>query len=304
MTGAGRTLIGVDAGATHTTAAVADANGTVLVRAEGGPGAVRPGGAAAAAERIRATCADAMGKAFREVRGDVLVVGAAGAGREEERLALEAALEALRIAPRVHVTTDGAIALQSAFGDTAGIVLIAGTGSIAWARLPGGEMARVGGLGAVLGDPGSGYDLGRAALRAVGLALEGRGPRSALADTLLRRLHVRDLDELVRWAAAADVPTVAALAADVLAAAAGADGVANAIADAGADELARHVGALAGRFGRDAPLQVALGGGLLARSEEYRKRVAARVLADVPAAEIRPEAVDAVLGAIHLARTL
>src|SRR4030042_1026984 len=108
-----------------------------------------------------------MGKACREVRGDVLVVGAAGAGREEERLALEAALEALRIAPRVHVTTDGAIALQSAFGDTAGIVLIAGTGSIAWARLPGGETARVGGLGAVLGDPGSGYDLGRAALRAV-----------------------------------------------------------------------------------------------------------------------------------------
>ena len=304
MSQTARVLIGVDAGATHTTAAVADANGTVLVRAEGGPGAVRPGGAAAAAERIRATCADAMGKAFREVRGDVLVVGAAGAGRQEERLALEAALEALRIAPRVHVTTDGAIALQSAFGDAAGIVLIAGTGSIAWARLPGGEMARVGGLGPILGDPGSGYDLGRAALRAMGPALEGRGPHSALADTLLHRLHLGGLDELVRWAATADVPTVAAVAADVLAAAADADGIANSIADAGADELARHVGALAERFGPDAPVQVALGGGLLARSEEYRKRVAARVLADIPAAEIRPEAVDAVLGAIHLARTL
>jgi N-acetylglucosamine kinase len=165
-------------------------------------------------------------------------------------------------------------------------------------------MARVGGLGAVLGDPGSGYDLGRAALRAVGPAVEGRGSRSALADTLLHRLHLGGLDELVRWAATADVPTVAALAADVLAAAADGDGVANSIADAGADELARHVGALAERFGRDAPVQVALGGGLLTRSEEYRRRVVARIVAEVPAADVKTAPVDAVLGAVQMARRL
>ncbi|MBI4543389.1 MAG: hypothetical protein HY705_10185 [Gemmatimonadetes bacterium] len=297
-----KTLIGVDAGASHTTAAVADEHGTVLVRAEGGPGAVRPGAAAAAALRIVETCRDALRKAEREVRGDVLVVGAAGVGREEEWLALRASLEETGLAPRVIVTTDGAIALQSAFGDRAGIVVIAGTGSVAWARVPGGETVRVGGLGAVLGDQGSGYDLGRQALRAVGLAVEGRGRRTQLVDRVMQRLRIAALPELVRWAAAADVAMVASVAPEVLEAAAEGDAVASALVDGGADELARHVRALAERFPRGAALPVALGGGLLSRRDDYRKRVVARIVAEVAAADVLAQPVDPVLGAVQLAR--
>ncbi len=299
-----KVLIGVDAGASHTTAAVANEHGTVLVRSDGDPGAMRPGQAAAVAGRILETCREALRKAEREVRGDVLVVGAAGVGREEERLALQAALEETGLAPRVAVTVDGAIALQAAFGDAAGIVLIAGTGSIAWARLPGGGTTCVGGLGAVMGDQGSGYDLARQALRAAGLAVEGRGRRTALAGRILQKLRLASLPELVRWAAASDIPSVASLAPEVLAAADEGDAVAGALVDAGADELASHVRALAERFPRDAEIGVALGGSLLARSAGYRKRVIARIVADVPAAKIRPETVDPVLGAIQLARAL
>jgi len=299
-----RVLIGVDAGASHTTAAVADANGTVLVRAEGAPGAVRPGDADGAAARIVDTCREALVKAEQPVRGDVLVVGAAGTGREAERRALQEALEGTRLFGRVHVVHDGVIALQSAFGDGNGVVLLAGTGSIAWGRLPGGETLRVGGLGAVLGDQGSGYDLGRGALRAAGLALDQLGPRTALAGRLLRRLHCAGLDDLVAWTAAASIPTVAALAADVVAVAVEGDAVAAALVDAGADALARHVAAVAARYPRSAAVSVALGGGLLARSEEYRRRVVARILAEVPRADVRPAPVDAVLGAVHLARSL
>lgn len=304
MSTSARTLIGVDAGASHTTAAVADAHGTVLVRAEGAPGAVRAGDADGAAARIVDTCREALLKAERAVRGDVLVVGAAGAGRETERLALEAALEATQAFGRVHVTTDGAIALHAAFGDGHGIVLMAGTGSIAWARLPDGGTARAGGLGPALGDPGSGYDLGRAALRSTALALDGMAPRTRLAEALLRRLHLTGLEDLVRWAGAASVPTVAALAADVLELTAEGDEAAGAIAAAGADALARHVTALARRYPRGAAVPVALGGGLLSRTEEYRRRVVVRIVAETAAAEIRSEPVDAVLGAIHLARSL
>jgi N-acetylglucosamine kinase-like BadF-type ATPase len=299
-----RILIGVDAGASHSTAAVANEHGTVLVRSDGAPGAMRPGAAAAAAARILDTCRDALRKAEREIRGDVLVVGAAGVGREEERLALQAALEDAGLAPRVAVTVDGAIALQSAFGDAAGIVLIAGTGSIAWARLPGGDTTRIGGLGAVVGDHGSGYDLARLALRAVGLAVEGRGRRTTLSARVFARLRLPGLAELVRWAATADIPSVAGLAPEVLAAAEEGDAVAGALVDAGADDLATHVRTLAERFPRGTSVGVALGGSLLARSDDYRKRVVARIVADVPAATIRPEPVDPVLGAIQLARAL
>lgn len=297
-------LLGVDAGGSHTTAAVADANGTVLVRSVGEPGAMRPGGARPAAAAIVATCHDALSKAERAGRGDVLVVGAAGVGREEERLALQAELERTGLAPRVVVTTDGAITLQAAFGDGAGIVLIAGTGSVAWARLTDGTVTRVGGLGAVLGDQGSGHDLGRQALRAVGLALEARGRRTQLADRLLQRLRLGSLAELVRWSAAADVTAIAALAPEVLEAAAAGDAVAGALVDAGADDLARHVRALAERFPRGAQTRVALGGGLLAHSEDYRKRVIARIVAEVMEADVVPSPVDPVLGAVQLARAL
>lgn len=299
-----RILIGVDAGASHSTAAVANEHGTVLVRADGAPGAMRPGEAAAVSARILDTCREALRKAEREVRGDVLVVGAAGVGREEERLALQAALEDVGLAPRVAVTVDGAIALQSAFGDAAGIVLMAGTGSVAWARLPSGEATRVGGLGAVVGDQGSGYELARGALRAAGLAIEGRGRRTALSGRLLARLRLTGLGELVRWAATADTPSVAALAPEVLAAAEQGDAVASALVDAGADDLATHVRALADRFPHGAAVGVALGGSLLARNDAYRKRVVARIVADVPVATLRPEPVDPVLGAIQLARAL
>jgi len=299
-----RVLIGVDAGASHSTAAVANEHGTVLVRSDGAPGAMRPGEAAAVAARILDTCREALRKAEREVMGDVLVVGAAGVGREEERLALQAALEDSGLAPRVAVTVDGAIALQAAFGDAAGIALLAGTGSVAWARLPSGDTTRIGGLGAVVGDQGSGYDLARQALRAVGLSIEGRGRRTLLTARILARLRLSGLSDLVRWATVADVPSVAGLAPDVLAAAEEGDAVAGALVDAGADDLATHVRALAERFPRGAGVGVALGGSLLARHEGYRKRVVARIVADVPSATIRPEPVDPVLGAIQLARAL
>jgi N-acetylglucosamine kinase-like BadF-type ATPase len=298
------TLLGVDAGASHTTAAVADEHGTVLVRQDGGPGAVRPGSAQAAAEAIVETCREALRKAFREERGDVLVAGAAGAGREEERLALEAALEGTGIAPRVLVTTDAAVALRAAFGEAPGIVVVAGTGSVAWARLPGGSTVRVGGLGAMLGDQGSGYDIGRQGLRAVGLSIEGRGAATALGELVLKRLHLPGLTELVRWSLAADVSAVAALAPVVLEAAAAGDATSGAVVDAAADELARHVRALATHFPDRARIRVALGGSLLTRSAEYRQRVVARIVAEVTAADIVTEPVDPVLGAVQLARSL
>jgi len=299
-----KVLIGVDAGASHSTAAVANEHGTVLVRADGAPGAMRPGEGAAVAARIVETCREALRKAEREIRGDVLIVGAAGVGREEERLALQAALEDTGLAPRVAVTVDGTIALQSAFGDAPGIVLLAGTGSVAWARLPGGDLTRIGGLGAVAGDQGSGYDLARQALRAVGLSVEGRGRRTTLSARVLARLRLSGLGELVRWATLADIPAIAGLAPEVLAAAEEGDAVAGALVDAGADDLATHVRALAERFPRGAEVGVALGGSLLARSDAYRRRVVARIIADVPSAAIRPDPVDPVLGAIQLARTL
>ncbi|HEX7025482.1 MAG TPA: BadF/BadG/BcrA/BcrD ATPase family protein, partial [Gemmatimonadales bacterium] len=170
--------IGVDAGGTKTAAAVADGD-RVLARSVGPPGAVRPGRALHAASRIAVVVRRALTDAGL-LQGDVLVVGAAGAGRDPERSELREMLRAERLAERTLVTGDLDVAFEAAFGAGSGIVLVSGTGSVAIARTPDGTLLRAGGLGWQIGDEGSGYAIGRAALAAVGRARDGRGAATGL----------------------------------------------------------------------------------------------------------------------------
>jgi hypothetical protein len=96
-------------------------------------------------------------------RLDALTVGSTRLGGEEGRAALAKALRPL--AARVRVLPDYAIAHLAAFGGGPGVVLVASTGSAAFARGAGGREARAGGYGPLLGDEGSGFWLGREAAR-------------------------------------------------------------------------------------------------------------------------------------------
>ncbi len=293
-------LIGIDAGGTHTTAAVADLEGRILARAEAGPGALRPGQAANAAAAIFSAARDALQRARVEPPARMMVVGASGISDHHEREALGAALEGCGLAARFTIVADAEIALEAAFGEKPGIVVIAGTGSVGWARLPDGSSVRAGGLGPVLGDRGSGYDLGREALRAIGAGME-LNLELPLTQAILKHLQIEDR-ELVRWSLGASVPAIAALAPVVLGAARSKDGVARTIALDGARALAALVLGLAQRFPRSTPLRVAWGGGLLASQPNYRSMMLACLREDLPRATVMQSAVDGVVGAIAMAK--
>ena len=291
-------LIGVDVGGTKTAAAVMR-DGSIIGRADGPGAAVRPGRALASA----ATIADTVRRALAAggvLQGDALVVGAAGAGRTAEARELQQALRGEGIARTVMVTTDSAIALEGALESGAGIVLAAGTGSIAIARDADGTTHRAGGYGWQMGDEGSGYAIGRAALGAVSRAADGRGAETALSAQLLEATRSSDFDELVRWTASAGPPEVAALAPCVLASAAGGDPTARAIVHYAAEELAGLVLHLRRRLGGAAPA-VALTGGLLA-DPAIREPLEARLRKD--GIEAASGTVDAVAGALKMAATL
>ncbi len=293
-------IAGADVGGTKTTVAVAAAaGGAVLARSVGAGAAVRPGRALASSATIAELVRRALADAGR-LTAEVLVVGAAGAGREPEREELHAALRTEAIARTIVVTTDVEIALVAAFGDSAGIVVSAGTGSIAVARDRAGRLHRLGGYGWQMGDEGSGYAIGRAALGAASRARDGRSPATALESRMLEAARCHDFDALVRWAAVATPGEVASLAPHVLDVAAAGDPVAQGIADYAARELSLLALLLAERLNDGEPTPVALTGGLLETMPTLRRAVLAK-LADQPSLRPLGDPVDAVLGAIVLA---
>lgn len=293
-----RILIGADVGGTKTAVAVSE-DDKILGRAEGPGGAVRPGRALVAATTIAEVVRRALAAAGR-LTGDVLVVGAAGAGREPERDELRKALRAENLAANVVVTTDIDIALTAAFSDGPGIVVSAGTGSVAVGRDQAGKRHRIGGYGWQMGDEGSGYAIGRAALGAVSRAADARSPKTALSDRILRATKSSDLDALIRWAATASPSEVAALAPHVLAVAAGGDQLAQGITDYAARELSQLAICLLPKMDLTPPVRVAVTGGLLAPEQPLRKTLLAK-LAEEPAFQTTDTPVDAVAGALRLA---
>ncbi|MGQ0702144.1 MAG: N-acetylglucosamine kinase [Gemmatimonadales bacterium] len=294
-------LLGVDAGGTRTTTLVARGD-QVIARATGSAGAVRPGRAFQAATRIAAVARHALTEAGL-LQAGVLTVGAAGVGREPERTELREGLRTERLADRVVVTGDLDIALQAAFGDGPGIVLLSGTGSVAVARTPDGTVHRRGGYGWQIGDEGSGFAIGRAALAAVSRARDGRGPASALSDAVLQASPASDFDGLIRWTTTADPAEIAALAPSVFRAAHTGDPVAQGIVAAAAEELAALVESLASLLGDSPAIPLALAGGNLDPGRGLRPAVL-EVLEARPRFAIRTERLEPAEGALALARKL
>jgi len=190
-------FLGVDGGQTATVAAIGDGEGRVLGTGMGGPcNHVRaPGGR----KKFIAALQTALGRACRAagldaetIRFEAACLGFSG-GPEDKR---EIAAEMVR-AERLVVTTDAVIALVGATGGEPGVVVIAGTGSIAFGRNAAGSSARAGGWGYVFGDEGGAFDIVRQALRAALRFEEGWGPATALHRALLEATGAASANELL-----------------------------------------------------------------------------------------------------------
>lgn len=270
---------------------------TEQARAEGPGGPMRSGQGPAIAARLAGLARPLLSRAGI-ARADAFVVGASGAGREAERRELERALDAERLAWKVIATSDAALAQAAAFGGGPGVLLIAGTGSIAISVDEKGATQRAGGLGWRLGDQGSAHWLGQRALEAVGAMHDRIGPSTHLTEALCAAARVQGIAALVRWSTAASVAEVASLGPAVVETADQGDTVATEIVD----QAVTLLGRLAHAVGAGA-LPVALSGGLLAPGRALRDRVA-RELAVRYSAEVHLTPVDPCRGGPALARRL
>jgi glucosamine kinase len=297
-------VIGIDGGGSKTHAIVADEQGKTIAETVGPGSAVRPGKAEHSANVIADVVRDALASCeMTHVTPRVLAIGVAGAGREAERQELWQALVSRDLASELVIHSDFSIALDDAFGDGPGVLLISGTGSVAFGRSPTGATARCGGWGPVCGDEGSGAWIGRRALSIVTAASDGREPETALTGAVLTAAEVNETADLIAWAAGAETAKLATLAPVVLSVAESGDLRANALVTLAVEELVLHARALARQlFGDErAAVPLALSGGMLNRGSTLRRRFEHRLKSAVPGAQLSTEPVVPVRGAVRAA---
>ncbi len=302
-------VIGVDGGGSKTAAVVLDGQGRVLGRGQGGPANYHLVGR----EGVRRALAQAMDRAAAEagvapLQAQAVVWALAGAGRAAEVADLQR-LQA-EMLPHIpgRVVDDAQAAFWGGVGSRPGVVVIAGTGAMVYGEDPQGRGARAGGWGHLL-DRGSGYAIALEALQAVARAADGDALETQLTARLLAALGLPAPSALVPWLYAPErrVADIAALAAEVLAAAEDGDLVATGIVQQAADALAAQAAAVAHRLGLDrdeAGFPLALTGGLLRGNAFFRALTAQAIRTRLPFARPHAPLADAATGAAFLALAL
>ncbi len=242
-------VIGIDGGGTKTAALLADMNGAVLAEATGGPSNFQMIGVDKAAEVLLGLVVDCLRKVQGEFEDIACVVaGLTGAGRQTDKDRMREGLRFYadqngRKLGLTIIESDARIALEGAFAGKPGIILIAGTGSIAFAKDVEGVIHRVGGWGRTLGDEGSGYAIGRNGLNAVTNDLDGRGRHTKLTTLVAERFGLVNQERIIAavYRENFDIASIAPL---VLEAASKRDPVCVSLVRAAAVELSAHVRAM------------------------------------------------------------
>jgi glucosamine kinase len=246
-------LMGIDGGGSTIRVVIITQDMHVLAEYLGP--AVNPGvvGRDEAASRIQAAMRESIQQAGL-TPGQISGVGLGVAGASNRYAWAVEWLHTLagQVTPQAHLiaSSDYEIALVGAHGQRFGILLLAGTGSLAYGVNVAGESTLVGGWGYLLGDEGSGYWLGSQALRAVARMADGRGCPTLLFDRVLMALNLSQPLDLIPmlYGPNARVAEVARLAPVVLECAAQGDAVARGLVETGALELTLAVRAVAHRL--------------------------------------------------------
>jgi N-acetylglucosamine kinase len=297
-------FLGVDGGASKTAALVIDDSGKSLGSGVAGPSNHLRVGIETAARNIERAVNKALvaaDVASREIHW--AYCGIAGADHPAHRQEVVDSLSIFFPRGNFTVDNDARIALSGAIGFGGGVVVIAGTGSVAFGRNEEGAEARAGGWGPIIGDEGSGYGIARAGLAAIMRAHDGRGPATKMTEILKERYDMKpeDLPPYV-YAQTTQTDDIARFGKLVIEAAQDGDAAAAAILDGAGRELGAAVLAVARRLHLiKSAFPVAYVGGAFRAGDALLDPMRAAVLAEAPKAEIGPPRHTPVEGAAQMA---
>lgn len=295
-------VLGIDAGGSKTIALLADGSGRIVGEGRSSGANLHTEGELQVEKVLHAVIEQAT-----EGRGkllDAACLGIAGVDRESDNRVIREIMRRLGFRSNLLIVNDALIALVAGAGASPGVVVISGTGSIAYGVSHRGVAARAGGWGPTLGDEGSGYWIGRRALEAVVRDADGRGPRTHLTPRVLEFFNLARPELLVSeiYHQPQGRRDIAALAPVVDQARADGDLVAAEIMIDAANELAKAAASVIFRLEmRGERFPILLAGGMLKRSDWLAAEVARRMAEVAPRSEVRPLTNEPVLGAVRLA---
>lgn len=187
-------VLGIDGGGTKATAVVMDEQGGVCEWFSGEAVNVNSESRAAVEKRLSRISTQVQ----QRFPNDTCVAVCAGVAGYTNRLTAQIWNKAFgNLGPRFLLTGDHMAALEGSLNGGAGMIMIAGTGSICAGRGRNGMTARAGGYGHLLDDGGSGYAISIAILSAVVRAADGRAAPTLLTQSVYKALDVHDIEGLI-----------------------------------------------------------------------------------------------------------
>ena len=295
-------VLGIDAGGTKTVALLADGDGNILGEGRAGAANLQTEGELEV-EKILHTVIERATDG-RHLSFAAVCLGMAGVDREDDARIMRDVVRRLGFRSNALIVNDALIALVAGAGPSPGVVVVSGTGSIAYGVNPHGVAARAGGWGPTLGDEGSGYWIGRRALVAVMRDVDGRGPRTELTRAVLHHFDLPKPELLVAeiYHQPQGRRAIAALGSVVDHARGEGDPVAIDIMTQAADELAMAAASVIARLDmRGEQFPVLLSGGMLRESTWLAHEVRHRMAEVAPRSTVRQLTEQPATGAVRLA---
>lgn len=295
-------VLGLDAGGTKTVCLLANEAGEVVASARAGGANLQAAGELAVEKVLHEVMEEAIGD--RRITPAAICLGIAGVDRPDDHAVIRGIMRRIGRASRVLVVNDALVALEAGAPGEPGVVVISGTGSIAYGRNANREAARAGGWGYVLGDEGSGYWIGRAALRAVLRESDRRGPATALSPLLLAHFGVARAQGLIHevYHNSLQPAAIGVLATCVQQAFGQGDSVAIGILRSAADELEGSALSVARRLGLiGRPFAFILAGGIFRAVPWLEQELGRRLPVSAPNSRVEHLDREPAHGAVTLA---
>jgi N-acetylglucosamine kinase-like BadF-type ATPase len=295
-------VLGIDAGGTKTVCLLADEHCRAIAEARRGGANLQAVGELEVEKILHDVMEETLGN--RDIVPAAICLGIAGVDRPDDFAVVRGIMKRIGYKARVLIVNDALVALEAGAPGQPGVVVISGTGSICYGRNARGEAARSGGWGYVLGDEGSGYWIGRAALRAVLREADRRGPRTALSRLLLEHFGVRQAQGLIHAVYHGNLKPAAigAVAKCVQAAFSQGDEVASGILRDAAEELEASALSVARRLEIVGdPFAFILSGGIFLAVPWLQQELERRLPAAAPRSTVRLLDREPATGAVALA---